>query len=190
MGNRGLLHNDKQEIVRAFRLRAWITCKLEFKGRKRKVMTPNLYTELFFLDEATAFAAGHRPCAECRREDFNRFKTSWLNGNPEYGFDQKTSIQQIDNILHEERTNRQREKSMAKFDLLDIPAGTFISIDGEPYLVSNKEVFLWSPAGYRKGPGLLKTKSITILTPRSILNAFGAGYMPQTDGSTISGKQV
>src|ERR1700730_14192737 len=81
MGNRGLIHNEYQQIVRTFRLKAWITCRLEFKGWYRKVMSPNRYTELFFLDEATAFSAGHRPCAECRREDFNRFKAAWLQGN-------------------------------------------------------------------------------------------------------------
>src|SRR3978361_1384995 len=95
MGNRGLLHNDKQTLVRTFKLKAWITCKLEFKERKRTVMAPNQYTELFFLDEATSFAAGHRPCFECRREDYNRFKTNWLKGNPEYSFNGKTSIKEI-----------------------------------------------------------------------------------------------
>ena len=63
MGNRGgVIHNAAQQIVRQYRSRQWITCKLEFKGRRRKVMTPGLYTELFFLDEAVALAAGHRPC--------------------------------------------------------------------------------------------------------------------------------
>src|SRR5262245_42860885 len=99
MGNRGLIHNDRQEIVRPFKLKNWITCLLEFKGRQRKVMTPGLYTELFFLDEATAFSAGHRPCAECRRQDYVRFKLAWLKGNPKYGFDEKTSIREIDNII-------------------------------------------------------------------------------------------
>jgi len=78
MGNRGVIHNDKKEILRPFKLKAWITCKLEFKNWKRQVMTPNRYTELFFLDEATAFGAGHRPCFECRRDDYNLFKSYWL----------------------------------------------------------------------------------------------------------------
>ena len=72
MGNRGKIHNDNKEITHAFKLKAWLTCKLEFKNRRREVMGLKTYTELFFLDEATAFAAGHRPCFECRREDFNR----------------------------------------------------------------------------------------------------------------------
>ena len=81
MGTRGNIHNAERKIVRQFKLKAWITCRLEFKGRKRQMMMPNLYTELFFLDEATAFAAGHRPCCECRREDYNNFKAAWLKGN-------------------------------------------------------------------------------------------------------------
>ncbi|HTJ10817.1 MAG TPA: hypothetical protein VL547_02270, partial [Dinghuibacter sp.] len=78
MGNRGLLHDAQQHIRRPFRLKAWIICVLQFKGRHRPVMAPGQYTELFFLDEATALSAGHRPCAECRREDFNRFKAAWI----------------------------------------------------------------------------------------------------------------
>ena len=87
MGNRGgrIHHNDRQELqTRRWASRQWITCLLEFKGRHRMVMQPNRYTELFFLDEVTAFAAGHRPCAECRRDDFSRFMTAWAIGNPEY----------------------------------------------------------------------------------------------------------
>src|SRR5258706_7062392 len=110
MGNRGILHNEDQKILRPFKLKAWITCVLEFRGRKRQVMAPNRYTELFFLDEATSFAAGHRPCFECRRKDADKFKSFWLKGNPEYNFDQKTSIQEIDNILHKERMEYNKSK--------------------------------------------------------------------------------
>ena len=76
MGNRGHIHNDDRKIVRPFKLKAWIACKLEFKNRHREIMAHNLYTELFFLDEATAFAAGHRPCFECRRENAEKFKAA------------------------------------------------------------------------------------------------------------------
>src|ERR1700743_3660322 len=81
MGNRGQLHNEQRQIVRPFKLKAWLTCLLQFNGRKREVMSPQRYTELFFLDEATAFAAGHRPCFECRRKDYDLFKSFWLQGN-------------------------------------------------------------------------------------------------------------
>ena len=92
MGNRGLIHNAAQQIVRPYKLKAWIICQLKFGDRHRVVMTPNLYTELFFLDEATAFSTGHRPCAECRRQDYNRFKQAWVNGNPSFGFGPKTPV--------------------------------------------------------------------------------------------------
>ncbi len=150
MGNRGLLHNDKQQIVRPFKLKAWITCKLVFKGRKRQVMTPNLYTELFFLDEATSFAAGHRPCFECRREDYNRFKTYWLKGNPEYGFNEKTSIKEIDDIIHKERMNGDFSKVMHEELLQTLPDGTFVLFNNEPYLLKNGLMYKWTAFGYEE----------------------------------------
>src|SRR6187402_976555 len=92
LGNRGQLHGAGKTILRPFKHKAWIICELRFKGRYREIMSPNLWTELFFLDEATAFAAGHRPCFECRRDDAKRFKQCWIEGNPAHGFTMKTSI--------------------------------------------------------------------------------------------------
>jgi hypothetical protein len=178
MGNRGLLHNDKKEIVRPFKLKAWITCKLEFKERKRKVMTPNLYTELFFLDEATAFAAGHRPCFECRREDYNRFKTFWLAGNPEYGFNEKTSIKEIDEIIHQERMANDFSKVTYKEKLQGLPDGAFIIFNDKAYLLKDSLMYLWTPFGYEKGIGLPSEKLLAVLTPKSVVNIFRAGYKP------------
>ncbi len=179
MGTRGLIHNDKQEIVRAFKLKTWITCKLEFKGRRRKVMTPNLYTELFFLDEATAFSAGHRPCAECRREEFNTFKRLWLQANPSYGFTIKTRIHQIDEILHAERIDQQNKKVIFEEQMSMIPDGTFILVDNSAFLVVTKKMYRWTEYGYENATALPKTATVTVLTPRSIVNAFRAGYVPQ-----------
>jgi hypothetical protein len=81
LGNRGILHNEKKKIIAPWRHKAWVTCQLEFKGRKRQIFSPGSYSELFFLDEVTAFAAGHRPCAECRRDRYNEFKAAWLAMN-------------------------------------------------------------------------------------------------------------
>ena|ERR1700743_2904958 len=175
MGNRGVLHNEKQELLRQFKLKAWITCRLEFKGRKRQVMAPNRYTELFFLDEATSFAAGHRPCFECRRKDYDHFKSLWLKGNPEYNFNEKTAIQKIDGILHEER------KSKVKFEEEPgkIPDGAFVLFNNEAFLVFNGSMYLWSPFGYEKGTALPGEGKLQVLTPRSIINTFRAGYLPQ-----------
>src|SRR3954454_12205060 len=101
MGNRGgALHNCNREIVRQFIGHRWITCLLEFKGRQRKVMSPGLYTELFFLDEAVAFAAGHRPCAECRRARYNDFREAWRRamGGPSLRMADKMDV-----VLHKAR---------------------------------------------------------------------------------------
>src|ERR1700761_169648 len=110
MGNRGQLHDRGKTILRPFKLKAWITCVLEFKDRHRQVMAPGLYTELFFLDEATAFATGHRPCFECRRDDAKKFKTAWLKGNPEYQFNDKIAIGKIDDVIHAERIDKDGQK--------------------------------------------------------------------------------
>lgn len=178
MGNRGLLHNDKKEIVRPFKLKAWITCKLQFRDRKRVVMSPNLYTELFFLDEATSFSAGHRPCFECRRKDYNLFKISWLKGNPEYNFNVNTSIKDIDEIIHQERMAKDYSKVIDKENLASLPNGTFIIFENETYLLKDKLMHLWTPFGYEKGIEPPKIESLKILTPKSIVNAFRAGYIP------------
>jgi hypothetical protein len=105
MGNRGRLHDPSRRIVRraASGYRAWVTCRLTFRGRHRTVMAPNRYTELFFLDEATALAAGHRPCGECRREDYRRFKASWLVANRDRGLGPDAVIGAIDRELHRDR---------------------------------------------------------------------------------------
>ncbi|HEY5746579.1 MAG TPA: hypothetical protein VIU12_10920 [Chryseolinea sp.] len=179
MGNRGVIHNESQEILRPFKLKAWIICKLQFKGRQRKIMSPNRWTELFFLDEATAFAAGHRPCFECRREDANKFKTQWLKGNPEYGFDQKTSIQKVDEIIHRERIDRKGSKVVFEEDIHTIPNGCFVVYDDAAFLVLNKVLFPWSPSGYGQSITFPDVDKIRILTPKSVVNAFRAGYLPE-----------
>lgn len=178
MGNRGVLHNDQQELLRPFKLKAWLTCRLEFKKRKRQVMAPNRYTELFFLDEATSFAAGHRPCCECRRDDFDKFKSLWLKGNPEYNFDEKTSIQKIDEVLHKERIDRNKAKITFEEDVDNIPDGSFVLFNDHAFLISDKLFFLWSPFGYDKGRSAPATGKLTVLTPKSIVNTFRAGYLP------------
>jgi hypothetical protein len=179
MGNRGILHNENQKILRPFKLKAWITCVLEFRGRKRQVMAANRYTELFFLDEATSFAAGHRPCFECRRKDADKFKSFWLKGNPEYNFDQKTPIQEIDKILHKERIDRNKSKITFEEKIDNIPNGAFVLFNDQAFLFLDQSLHLWSPSGYEKRIALPHLNKLTLLTPRSIVNAFRAGYTPQ-----------
>lgn len=178
MGNRGVIHKDKM-IVKPFNHKAWIICLLEFKGRKRSVMRPDRWTELFFLDEATGFAAGHRPCFECRRDDALRFKSFWIMGNPEYNFDMKTSVQLIDNIIHAERIDHEKQKVTHQRKLAEIAAGTFVLLNDEPFVFYNSAFCRWTPFGYDESITLAGDSLLTVLTPRSVVNAFLAGYVPE-----------
>ena len=179
MGNRGVIHDEHHNVVRPFKLKAWLICLLEFKGRKRQVMTPDRYTELFFLDEATAFSAGHRPCAECRRAAFNRFKSYWLDGNPEYEFSERTPIWKIDEIVHRERINRGGVKIVHQENWQGLPDGTFVLYEDKPFLSTNGLLFGWTPFGYEEGITASDIKRIEVLTPKSVVNTFRAGYKPQ-----------
>jgi hypothetical protein len=179
MGNRGVLHNVDKQIVRLFKSKAWITCVLEHKGIRRTVMTPDRWTELFFRDEATSFSAGHRPCCECRRKDFNNFKHFWLNGNPEYGFNERVSIQEIDKILHAERILKDGSKVSYEEIIGHLPDGSFVEWRGRSGLILDGLVFPWSPGGYSNGEKFERNSLIKVLTPRSIVNTFRAGYRPQ-----------
>jgi hypothetical protein len=178
LGNRGVIHNEQKQIIKPYNLKAWITCALEFRGRHREVMMPNRWTELFFLDEATAFSAGHRPCFQCRYKDHQQFKAAWLKGNPQYGFNEKTPVSEIDKILHAERINK-GEKVTYDEDPANLPNGTFILIDGKPYAIWGKLIYQWTPFGYEKGITLLTAKKVKVLTPKSIVNMLKAGYEPQ-----------
>jgi hypothetical protein len=179
LGNRGQLHGTGKTILRPFKHKAWIICLLAFKERHRVIMSPNLWTELFFFDEATAMAAGHRPCFECRREAANLFKTAWLKGNPEYGFNQKTLIGKIDEVLQKERIDENGQKVTFEAMLQDLPNGTVIEIDSEAYLVANEQLYLWSPFGYAVGQQIPALTKVKVLTPRSMVNAIKAGYPVQ-----------
>lgn len=179
-GNRGVIHNEHKQIIAPYKSQAWIICKLEFKGRKREVMTPGRWTELFFLDEATALAAGHRPCFECRREDAIAFKSFWIKGNPKPGFTMKTSIKEIDSVIHRERIDKEKTKVTYEGIQSDLPDGCFIGFNGEAYLKKNKRCYRWTPFGYEGVIDLAASSSVTILTPQSIVNTLRAGYLPQT----------
>jgi len=179
LGNRGQLHNKGKTILRPFKHQAWIICLLQFKGRHRQIMAPNLWTELFFLDEATAFAAGHRPCFECRRDDAKRFKTAWLQGNPQYGFEAKVAIGKIDEITHAERIDSKGSKVIYLAPVDELPDGAFVLMNSEPYLLADSQLHHWTPFGY-DGTIDLPKDNVTVLTPRSTVQAFRAGYVPQT----------
>jgi hypothetical protein len=172
MGNRGSLHGDGETILRPWKLKAWIACRLAFKGRHRPVMPPNRWTALFFLDEATALAAGHRPCFEFRREDAARFKAAWLAGQRR---NDNPPITAVDNVLHPERIAKGRKVTWRAV-LTDLPDGTMIERGGAAFLRQQGKLLPWSFAGY--GPPISVAGEVTALTPRSIVAAIAAGYAP------------
>src|SRR5260370_34451809 len=126
IGNRGVLHDAQGHVRRAWQVKRWLVCVLEFRGRKRTVMTPKRYTDLFFLDEATALAAGHRPCAECRHAGFLAFCSAWKAAHSEAVDSLRPCADEIDNKLHRERVNRDRSKLLYEAKLKDLPDGVFV----------------------------------------------------------------
>jgi hypothetical protein len=172
IGNRGVLHDEQRRIVRATQVKRWIACRLEYRGVRRLIMAPRRWTELFFLDEAAAFAAGHRPCAFCRNADYKRFQKFWqaaLGGSPD--------ADAMDAVLHAERLDGRR-KRMWRADIATLPDGTYISIDAAPYVVWGDEYVAWSDSGYGKRLPRLAHGDVDVLTPRSIVAIFNAGYRP------------
>jgi hypothetical protein len=184
MGNRGILHDDQRHIVRDSQVRRWIACRLEFRGRRRQVMRPGSYTELFFLDEATAFAAGHRPCAECRHADYLRFAAAWRTAFP----DQQSSAEAMDARLHAERRVGPWTKRTFCSPLSDLPVGAFVALDDACCLVVEDGLLRWSPEGYVGRVPHAPHQAVTVLTPRSLLNVFRAGYQPAVHPSAISAR--
>ena len=148
MGNRGILHDDARRLGKArWRHRNWITCLLDFKGRRRHVMRPRGYTELFFLDEAVALAAGHRPCAECRRDRYRDFQAAWMAGAGRDGPPPKAPA--LDAALHAARIDpRTRRQRSFQADLAGLPDGVFIRPEGIPLLVLGDSLRPWTPGGY------------------------------------------
>ncbi|QEL15991.1 hypothetical protein PX52LOC_02928 [Limnoglobus roseus] len=181
MGNRGILHDADKQIVRPWKLTAWLICRLEFNGRRRTVFSPGRYSELFFLDEATAFAAGHRPCGECRRERYREFKTAWLAANSTD--DTEPSIKLIDRQLQAERVGPTRTKRTFEAEWPSLPDGTMIVVGGEPYLIWERRPWRWSFTGYT--PTDLASGIADVLTPLSIVEVFRRGLVPQVHGSAI-----
>ncbi len=180
MGNRGgAIHNDRREIVRPYASRRWIACVLEFRGRHREVMSPGRYTELFFLDEAVALAAGHRPCAECRRERFNAFKAAWARS---HGLDAGTFVyaDAIDEELHGARFSRPGGKVTWEGRLESMPDGAFIRMDGANWLVWGDRLLRWSPEGYVERRERCENARVEVLTPQPIAGVLKHGYTPGT----------
>jgi len=160
-GNRGRLHDERGVIRRQWQLKRWISCRLEFRGRHRAggPMAPNRYTGLFFLDEATALAAGHRPCAECRNADYKSFLA--LTG--------ASSAGELDGMLYAER-GRLHESAVE-----DLPEGAFVLVESEPWLVLDSELLRWTPGGYSERRPRFSGR-VELVTPPTSVHVLASGW--------------
>ena len=164
-GNRGCLHDRHGTITRFSATRRWIACRLEFKGWERgPKLRPGKFTELFFLDEATAMAAGHRPCALCRRGDYDRLRERWGGADA------------IDARLEAERMDG-RARRLHAVALGDLPDGAFVLRDQEPWLVHGDRLRRWTPAGYDRSVAR-PTGPARLITPPSLTDLLRQGWDP------------
>jgi hypothetical protein len=164
-GNRGCLHDAAGRIRRHYGVRRWIACRLEFKGWQRsRLLQPGRFTELFFLDEATALAAGHRPCALCRREDYNGFVARWTALHPA-----DAGADAIDSRLHEERLDvNTRQRRLHRVALDAVPDGAFVLDERAPQLVLGSQLLRWTPGGYTEARRRPRGVHATLITPPSL----------------------
>jgi hypothetical protein len=186
MCNRGVLLDGAVRILRPWQVRRWLLCLLEFRGRRREVMAPGRYTELFFLDEATGLAAGHRPCAECRRDRFIAFRQARLAGNPALAGPKELTAAALDDRLHAERVARDGSKILFPATLDELPDGVFVKREeggGDAWLLWGGWLLAWSPGGYRERRRRPRGEQVAVLTPRSTVEAIRAGYVPGVHAS-------
>lgn len=172
MGNRGgVIHDERKQIVRQYASRRWIACVLEFRGRQRVVMSPNRYTELFFMDEAVALAAGHRPCAECRRARFNDFRDAWGGRH--------VRADEMDSELQPARIDEIKAKVTHQAEIAALPDGTFVEIDQAAWLIWRNALHRYSPAGYVEKLAMPQSLAVRVLTPEPIVRCLQNGYVPE-----------
>jgi len=177
MGNRGCLHDSHGRIRRAYVTPRWIICRLDFKGVRRTIMTPGRWTELFFLDEATAMASGHRPCAYCQRARFDHFRTVWAAANPTLAGHGLPPAPVIDAVLHRERITADRQKATYMEAVGRLPNGVFITMEDEqPFLVLGGNLLPWQPDGYGATVPVAPERVVQVLTPHSIVRTLAYGY--------------
>jgi hypothetical protein len=182
-GNRGIIHDPatKTLLNRRWSSKAWLTCVCEFRGRRREVMATRSWTELFFLDEATALAAGHRPCFYCRRDDANHFRAAWENGNGAT----RVGAADMDEALHRERLDgRVKRLHALPMPLEALPDGAMVQADGASYLIARGRALQWSFEGYRDVRHAVT--SAVLITPPSTLRAMAAGYRPVLHESAVA----
>ena len=181
-GNRGIIHDAATRTLfnRRWVSRAWLICTLHWRGIRRPVMGPGSWTELFFLDEATALAAGHRPCFYCRRTEAEAFRQAFSPDRPK--------ASQIDTVLHAERLVGRCKHRRPIDDWRSLPDGAMVAQADQSYLVRRGEALPWSAAGY--GPPRSLTNAALLLTPPSTVRALRAGYGPLLHSSANASKAV
>ncbi len=179
MGNRGILHDDHGVLGPArWRHKNWIVCSLSFKGRKAAINPPGHYTQLFFCDEATAFAAGHRPCAECRRPDYQRYVQAWQRA---HDLPHPPKAGEVDRSLHQARLTQDRGQARTVKRLADLPDGTIISLSkqpGEAWLVWQDHLHRWTHSGYSERRPITPDVEVVLLTPEPTVRTLEMGYTP------------
>jgi hypothetical protein len=182
MGNRGCIHGTDRRLGNSrWRTKMWISCVLVWRDVRRDVMPPGRWTALFFLDEATALAAGHRPCGYCRRADHLAFGEAWRVGQ---GLDKRLRACEMDSVLHAERVDRRTRRQLTTPAVVgDLPAGSMASFAGRPALVDGEHLLPWSFAGYGARIPVPAGTLVEVLTPPSIVEALRAGYAPMVHPS-------
>ena len=173
MGNRGIIHDPRSRTLlrRRWASKAWIICLCAYKGVRRRVMGGRSWTELFFLDEATALAAGHRPCFYCRREAAEAFRAAWARGNG----GAKPRAPEMDEALHRERLDKGRKRLHSLPAPIEaLPDGTMVAVGNAAYLIAGGKVLPWSPSGY--GKELPSLAGARLLTPPSTVRSLAGGY--------------
>jgi hypothetical protein len=183
-GNRGVLVDDRGELARYSRGKAWMICVLSYKGIRRQQWTPRRLTELFFLDEATALAAGHRPCGECRYHDYQEFKRCWA---ATFG-GALPGVHEIDARLHEDRiavAGARRDRLAGRevrrgytAALSHLPDGVMVDLDGAAHLVLDGRLLRWTPGGYIAAAAPAAASLVAVITPRATVAVLAAGYRP------------
>jgi hypothetical protein len=184
MGNRGNLHGRSKKILRPWKSKAWVTCLLHFKSTKRaEIFAPGQYSELFFLDEATAFAAGHRPCTYCQRERSNLFKEVWFEANSARTASAPHTLKTLDEVLHTDRLTTSGEKAVFNQPADQLPVGAMFVWRTRALLCTADGFLEWSFEGYREPQDKpLPSDTVSVLTPKSVVGAFRQGFEPCTVG--------
>ena len=188
-GNRGILHDDHGRIRRAWQVRRWLLCLLEFRDRWRPPVTPGHYTGLFFLDEATGLAAGHRPCFECRRSTFNAFRAAFMVGSSGATGRMPPTAADMDNRLHGERLGPGGTKRTFAATLGELPDGVLVTgekLDAQAWLLWKDRLLAWSAGGYGERRPASKGLAVEVLTPASTVAAIRSGYVPDVHPSADS----